>query len=140
MRSSRKSSRSLDRQGPNRTNATRQTPSGRGSGTDGCFRAMRLGVLYRGPLSSCNYDCSYCPFAKRMETAAELATDRASLARFVARVKELDAFQWRVFFTPWGEALTRSWYRESLASLSRTPHVLRAAIQTNLSVPPRWLE
>ena len=37
---------------------------------------MNLSILYRGPLSSCNYACAYCPFAKRTETAAELAHDR----------------------------------------------------------------
>ena len=26
---------------------------------------MNLSILYRGPLSSCNYACGYCPFAKR---------------------------------------------------------------------------
>ena len=36
-----------------------------------------LRILYRGPLSSCNYGCPYCPFAKHHETAAELKVDRA---------------------------------------------------------------
>ena len=31
-----------------------------------------LSILYRGPLSSCNYGCEYCPFAKREESRAEL--------------------------------------------------------------------
>jgi hypothetical protein len=100
---------------------------------------MRLGVLYRGPLSSCNYDCGYCPFAKRSESIDALAKDRAALDRFVARIAELDRVEWRVFFTPWGEALVRRWYRDGVAALSRMSHVRRAAIQTNLSVPPRWL-
>ena len=26
---------------------------------------LNLSILYRGPLSSCNYGCGYCPFAKR---------------------------------------------------------------------------
>ena len=47
---------------------------------------MSLSILYRGPLSSCNYACGYCPFAKRRETAAELARDRTALERFVAWV------------------------------------------------------
>ena len=29
---------------------------------------MNLSILYRGPLSSCNYGCEYCPFAKHRET------------------------------------------------------------------------
>jgi hypothetical protein len=47
---------------------------------------MNLSILYRGPLSSCNYGCGYCPFAKRTETAAEPAHDRACLKRFVTSV------------------------------------------------------
>ena len=40
---------------------------------------MHYMVLYRGPLSSCNYGCVYCPFAKKNEAYAELAGDRAAL-------------------------------------------------------------
>ena len=45
--------------------------------------ALTLSILYRGPLSSCNYGCDYCPFAKHHETAAELARDRRALERFI---------------------------------------------------------
>jgi sulfatase maturation enzyme AslB (radical SAM superfamily) len=45
---------------------------------------MDLSILYRGPLSSCNYGCEYCPFAKREESYAQLETDRVALLRFVA--------------------------------------------------------
>jgi hypothetical protein len=45
--------------------------------------ALNLSILYRGPLSSCNYACAYCPFAKRRESSAELTRDRAALARFL---------------------------------------------------------
>src|SRR5439155_13329710 len=56
----------------------------RSPGADGGLHvALTLSLLYRGPLSSCNYDCGYCPFAKRRETAAELARDRTALGRFV---------------------------------------------------------
>ena len=34
--------------------------------------ALNLSILYRGPLSSCNYDCAYCPFAKQSDSAEEL--------------------------------------------------------------------
>ncbi len=44
---------------------------------------MTLSILYRGPLSSCNYACWYCPFAKRREPRTELAADREPLAPFV---------------------------------------------------------
>nr|WP_277874821.1 hypothetical protein [Leptolyngbya sp. FACHB-16] len=43
---------------------------------------MHLTILYRGSLVSCNYGCEYCPFAKRQQSAAELAVDRQSLDRF----------------------------------------------------------
>ena len=63
---------------------------------------MNLSILYRGPLSSCNYACDYCPFAKRSETPAELAHDRACLERFAGwvggpehgMVRELDEYGW----------------------------------------------
>ncbi|MBX3245983.1 MAG: radical SAM/SPASM domain-containing protein [Myxococcales bacterium] len=93
-----------------------------------------LSILYRGPLSSCNYGCAYCPFAKRKESRAELARDRAALARFVAWVRAREA-PVSILFTPWGEALVRRAYREAMVELSRLPHVRRVAAQTNLSFP-----
>ena len=42
---------------------------------------MKLSILYRGPLSSCNYACDYCPFAKRKESYAQLEVDRRALER-----------------------------------------------------------
>jgi MoaA/NifB/PqqE/SkfB family radical SAM enzyme len=101
---------------------------------------MNLSILYRGPLSSCNYACGYCPFAKRTESAAELAHDRACLERFVGWVGGRSADAIGVLFTPWGEALVRPWYQDALASLTRWPHVRKAAIQTNLSCKLDWLD
>ena len=98
-----------------------------------------LTVLFRGGLSSCNYACPYCPFAKRKESRAELDVDRRTLARFVAWVGAR-AEPTAVFFTPWGEALVRTWYREAIAELSRMPTVARVAIQTNLHAPLRFLD
>ena len=93
-----------------------------------------LAILYRGPLSSCNYGCPYCPFAKREEGPEELARDRAALERFVAWVAARPGDRRiSVLFTPWGEALFRPWYQEALVALSHLEHVDRAAIQTNLS-------
>ena len=43
---------------------------------------MNLSILYRGPLSSCNYGCTYCPFAKHAETAAEHEVDQRALEHF----------------------------------------------------------
>ncbi len=101
---------------------------------------MDLSILYRGPLSSCNYFCHYCPFAKHHETAAELRTDREALSRFVERVVELQDWTISVFFTPWGEALVRPWYQETIARLSRQNHLKKVAIQTNLSCRLDWLD
>lgn len=101
---------------------------------------LELSILYRGPLSSCNYECGYCPFAKRQESAAELATDRAALARFVEWTAARAADdRLSVFFTPWGEALVHRAYQEALVTLSHLPQVQKAAIQTNLSCRLDWL-
>ncbi|WP_407572572.1 STM4011 family radical SAM protein [Deinococcus altitudinis] len=97
----------------------------------------RLSVLYRGPLSSCNYGCPYCPFAKHTETAAEHEHDRLALDRFVAWV-QAQPYRVSVFFTPWGEALVRPRYQQALVALSRAPNVEQVAIQTNLSGPLAW--
>jgi hypothetical protein len=103
--------------------------------------ALNLSILYRGPLSSCNYACGYCPFAKHRETAAELARDRNALARFVAWVAARPGGdRIGVLLTPWGEALIRRWYRQALARLSHLPQVVRAAAQTNLSCGLDWVD
>lgn len=98
-------------------------------------------ILYRGPLSSCNYDCPYCPFAKRHDDASRLAADRAALHRFVDWVEHNPDGEESigVLFTPWGEGLTRAWYREAMLRLSRLSHVERVAIQTNLACRVEWL-
>jgi hypothetical protein len=97
-----------------------------------------LTLLYRGPLASCDYDCPYCPFAKRRDTPAQLRADRAALERFTDwAAAQHDTLA--VLFTPWGEGLTRSWYREAVVRLSHLPHVRRVAIQTNLSGRTAWL-
>jgi len=89
-------------------------------------------ILYRGSLSSCNYACPYCPFAKTTNTRAELDKDRDQLNRFVdwvtVNVKPLG-----IFLTPWGEAIIHRYYREAMVRLSHLPHLQRVAIQTNLS-------
>ncbi|MEV0910348.1 STM4011 family radical SAM protein [Streptomyces hokutonensis] len=99
---------------------------------------MDLTVLYRGPLASCDYDCPYCPFAKRRDSTAQLRADRDALERF-ARWAADSEDELSLLFTPWGEGLVRSWYRRTLTELSRLPHVRRVAIQTNLSCRTGWL-
>ncbi|WP_174547444.1 STM4011 family radical SAM protein [Nocardiopsis dassonvillei] len=102
-----------------------------------------LTLLYRGPLASCDYDCPYCPFAKRRDNPETLRADRAALERFTGWVSALEAehpgTRVSVLFTPWGEGLVRSWYRSAIIRLSHLPHVERVAIQTNLSGRLGWL-
>lgn len=100
---------------------------------------MNLSILYRGPLSSCNYACDYCPFAKRTESSAELAKDRECLERFVSWVRTRTSDRIGVLFTPWGEALVRRWYQDALADLTHLPNVVKAAIQTNISCKLDWV-
>jgi MoaA/NifB/PqqE/SkfB family radical SAM enzyme len=100
-----------------------------------------LHLYWRGPLSSCNYDCSYCPFAKRLSSREELAADAAALARFVAWCGDQQGHGRRlsILFTPWGEGLIRKPYQRALVALSRMPWVRAVAIQTNLSFDPQTL-
>ncbi len=100
---------------------------------------MDLTILYRGPLASCDYDCPYCPFAKRRDSREQLRADRAALERFTAWAAAQTGDRISVLFTPWGEGLVRSWYRRALVELARLPHIRRVAIQTNLSGRTQWL-
>jgi MoaA/NifB/PqqE/SkfB family radical SAM enzyme len=102
--------------------------------------ALDLSILYRGPLSSCNYGCEYCPFAKRSETAAQLAADRQALERFVAWVSDRLGDRLGILFTPWGEATIHDYYQAALTKLSHLPQVAKVSIQTNLSCRLEWVE
>jgi MoaA/NifB/PqqE/SkfB family radical SAM enzyme len=102
--------------------------------------SLNLTILYRGMLSSCNYDCHYCPFAKHWESPAELLADRKDLARFCNWASERHDDDLAIFFTPWGEALVRPWYRDAIESLSHLPNVRKVAVQTNLSCRLDWLD
>ncbi len=100
---------------------------------------MKLSILYRGPLSSCNYGCVYCPFAKHAETRAEHKGDERALDRFVGWVEDSkDTIS--ILFTPWGEALIRKRYQHALIRLSNMPNVRKVAIQTNLSFKLDWVD
>ena len=99
-----------------------------------------LSILYRGPLSSCNYACPYCPFAKHVESDEEHAHDARALERFVAWCESNDERDLSVFFTPWGEALVRTRYQKAIARLTHLPHVQKIAAQTNGSFRPDWVE
>ena len=100
-----------------------------------------LRILYRGPLSSCNYGCTYCPFAKHMETPAEHRADAQALARFVEWVAtEATDRTIGILFTPWGEALHHRRYQQAFVRLTNLPHVEKVAIQTNLSCRFDWID
>jgi len=102
---------------------------------------MKLSILYRGSLSSCNYGCDYCPFAKRKETKEDHQRDALELERFVQWVEQRSAHdQLEVFFTPWGEALIHKRYQDALARLSRLSQIKKVAIQTNLSCRLNWID
>lgn len=100
---------------------------------------MHLTILYRGPLSSCNYGCEYCPFAKKTANSKELAADKNALARFINWITEQTAYEFSILFTPWGEALIYDYYQAGLTHLSQLPNVQKVAIQTNLSCELDWL-
>lgn len=101
---------------------------------------MKIDLSYRGPLASCNYDCIYCPFAKTFDDAETRRKDKTALARFYSWLCDRQGKdQFRVLFTPWGEALVRSWYRQTLVKLSHLAHVEKVVIQTNMSVNTAWL-
>lgn len=102
---------------------------------------MNLTILYRGPLSSCNYGCTYCPFAKHQETDAEHDNDAGALTRFVEWVRaQAGKHTLSIFFTPWGEALIRRRYQKAFITLTNLPQVHKVAIQTNLSSRLDWVE
>lgn len=98
-----------------------------------------LSFLYRGTLSSCNYACAYCPFAKKQDSRAVLARDAREVARFTAWVAQ-QTRAISVLFTPWGEALVRRHYRSAMQALAALPHVRQVALQTNLAGPLNWLD
>lgn len=101
---------------------------------------MNLSILYRGPLSSCNYGCVYCPFAKHTETHQEHERDRLALERFINWVESRRDDTIGVLFTPWGEALVRKRYQDAFVRLSSLSNVVKVAIQTNLSSRLDWVE
>ncbi|MFC9773741.1 STM4011 family radical SAM protein [Paenibacillus chitinolyticus] len=101
---------------------------------------MKATLYYRGSLSSCNYDCPYCPFSKNKDSAATLAKDRRQVETFTdwAESQGAEGHRLSVFFNPYGEGLTHRWYKEAMVRLSHMEHVDKVAIQTNLSAGLAW--
>lgn len=100
---------------------------------------MSWNILYRGPLSSCNYACQYCPFAKTRNTRAELLDDAKRLNRFVEWAVSQNE-EIGVLFTPWGEAMMRRPYQRAFITLSNAANIRKVAIQTNLTFSTGWLQ
>lgn len=92
-------------------------------------------IYYRGFLKSCNYSCSYCPFAKRPVNQTELKKDKEALNRFVSWVEE-QKNSLSIMFVPYGEALIHPYYIKAFAQLSKMPNVIAISCQTNLSLNP----
>lgn len=90
-------------------------------------------VQYRGSLKSCNYCCSYCPFAKRKSSERERSEDKKALFRFLESLslpqKQVEALQ----IVPYGEAMLHRYYWEFLAKASTLPKLRAVGIQSNLS-------
>ncbi len=103
---------------------------------------MRATLYFRGSLTSCNYDCPYCPFSKNRDSAATLARDRVQVEAFVDWVREQAGLGHRlsIFFNPYGEGLVHRWYGRAMCELSHMEHVEKVAIQTNLSARLDWTD
>ena len=100
---------------------------------------IKWNILYRGSLDSCNYDCSYCPFAKKKNTREELLADKKALQKFTKWVGERKE-RLSILLTPWGEGLIRKYYQEAMVELSHFESVEKIAIQTNLACNIKWVE
>ncbi len=100
---------------------------------------VKWNILYRGFLDSCNYDCPYCPFAKKKNTKEELLKDKIALENFTNWVSEREE-KLSILITPWGEGLIRKYYQEAMIALSHIKNVDKIAIQTNLSCNLKWVE
>ncbi|BDM62822.1 hypothetical protein NFHSH190041_02740 [Shewanella sp. NFH-SH190041] len=101
---------------------------------------MLIDITYRGPLASCNYSCGYCPFATMVDSAATRQRDKQALTRFYHWLTAQPVGRrFRILFTPWGEALVKSWYRQAVVAISQLPNVQQLVVQTNLSGETAWL-
>lgn len=102
-------------------------------------------IQYRGSLKSCNYSCSYCPFAKRSGSRGEFERDEAALKQLVGSLSEkihaekegagrgILSEKLGILIVPYGEALIHSYYWKEMAALSRLFSVRAVGAQTNLS-------
>lgn len=89
---------------------------------------------YRGSLKSCNYSCSYCPFAKRTCSRRSIQADKEAFFRFTGRMLQQQNGG-AVQIVPYGEALIYPYYWEGLAALSKSPVIDAVGAQSNFSFP-----
>lgn len=91
-------------------------------------------IYFRGLLSSCNYSCSYCCFAKKEPCKTELSKDKECLNKFC---EFIDTTEFKnavsIFFTPYGEGLIHDHYVEAIGKLAINPKCRYISFQTNLS-------
>ena len=85
-------------------------------------------VLYRGSLKSCNYHCSYCPFAKKPLSDKELRKDREQWDIFTRTFKKRSGEMGvgALMIAPYGEALIHPWYWEGRTGAYQRPSVDRS--------------
>ncbi len=97
-------------------------------------------IYYRGFLKSCNYSCTYCPFAKRPVNQKELEKDKEGLSRFISWIGKQENML-SIMFVPYGEALIHEHYTKAFAQLSKMLNVTAISCQTNLSLyPEKFIE
>ncbi len=87
-------------------------------------------ITYRGMLRSCNYSCSYCPFAKRKYSKTESQKDQESLATFFHEIEQRKE-EVSILIAPYGEAMIHKYYQETLIRFSQLNQVKQIGIQTN---------
>lgn len=91
-------------------------------------------IYYRGLLSSCNYSCTYCCFAKSKPDKTELSRDKECLKRFCDFIDTTEfKNEVSIFFTPYGEGLVHDHYVEAIGKLAINPKCKYVSCQTNLS-------
>ncbi|TYQ17755.1 UNVERIFIED_CONTAM: hydroxymethylpyrimidine pyrophosphatase-like HAD family hydrolase [Acetivibrio alkalicellulosi] len=91
-------------------------------------------IYFRSFLSSCNYSCSYCRFAKKKMNEVEILKDEKCVQRFCDFIDSTN-FKNRVsiFLTPYGEGLIHDYYIRAMARLAMNPKCQYISCQTNLS-------
>lgn len=97
-------------------------------------------LYYRGYISSCNYTCDYCPFAKKKYSHIEIQKDKQSLQNFFDFIqKTIFNSTISIFFTPYGEGMIHEYYMDYLVKFAQLEKIKYVSIQTNLSFDHKFL-